>query len=84
MRELSRDGFEGLRTWGNVRLEIVRKAKGQQGFAVPPWRWMWIARSPGLVAIDDSSQTTKDCRLRAIDPDCRQLPDVDVNAHDVD
>ena len=24
----------GLRKWGKVRLEIVRKAKGRQGFAV--------------------------------------------------
>lgn len=28
----------GLRKWGKVRLEIVRKAKGQRGFAVVPWR----------------------------------------------
>src|SRR5256885_7457526 len=26
--------------WGKVRLEIVRKAKGQRGFAVVPWRWI--------------------------------------------
>lgn len=40
----------GLRQWGKVRLEIVRKAKGQQGFAVVPWRWIvertfaWLGR----------------------------------------
>ena len=39
-RELCRDGFEDCAIWGKVRLEIVRKAKGQQGFAVLPWRWI--------------------------------------------
>ncbi len=40
----------GLRKWGKVRLEIVRKAKGQRGFAVVPWRWIvertfaWLGR----------------------------------------
>jgi putative transposase len=33
-----------------VRLEIVRQAKGRQGFAVVPWRWIvermfaWLGR----------------------------------------
>ena len=31
---------EGLRKWGKVRLKIVRKPKGQRGFAVVPWRWI--------------------------------------------
>ena len=41
---------QGLRRWGRVRLEIVRKAKGQCGFAVVPWRWIvertfaWLGR----------------------------------------
>jgi transposase len=41
---------QGLRRWGRVRLEIVRKAKGQCGFAVAPWRWIvertfaWLGR----------------------------------------
>jgi putative transposase len=30
----------GLRKWGKVRVEIVRKAKGRRGFAVVPWRWI--------------------------------------------
>lgn len=40
----------GLRKWGKVRVEIVRKAKGQRGFAVVPWRWIvertfaWLGR----------------------------------------
>jgi len=40
----------GLRRWGRVRLEIVRKGKGQRGFAVVPWRWIvertfaWLGR----------------------------------------
>src|SRR3954453_7676963 len=40
----------GLRGWGKVRLEIVRKPKGQRGFAVLPWRWIvertfaWLGR----------------------------------------
>ena len=40
----------GLRKWGKVRLEIVRKVKGQRGFAVVPWRWIvertfaWLGR----------------------------------------
>jgi Transposase DDE domain len=29
----------GLRKWGKVRLETVRKPKGKKGFAVLPWRW---------------------------------------------
>ena len=39
-----------LRPWGKVRLEIVRKPKGQCGFAVLPWRWIvertfaWLGR----------------------------------------
>jgi putative transposase len=39
-----------LRSWGKVRLEIVRKPKGQHGFAVLPWRWIvertfaWLGR----------------------------------------
>ena len=40
----------GLRKWGKVRMEIVRKAKGRRGFAVVPWRWIvertfaWLGR----------------------------------------
>ena len=40
----------GLRKWGKVRVEIVRKAKGQRGFAVVPWHWIvertfaWLGR----------------------------------------
>jgi putative transposase len=40
----------GLRKWGKVRLEIVRKAKGRRRFAVVPWRWIvertfaWLGR----------------------------------------
>jgi len=40
-----------LRKWGKLRLEIVRKPKGQKGFAVLPWRWRvertfaWLCRN---------------------------------------
>ena len=30
----------GLRKWRKVKLEIVRKPKGQKGFSVLPWRWI--------------------------------------------
>jgi transposase len=30
----------GLRKWRKVKLEIIRKPKGQQGFAVVPFRWI--------------------------------------------
>jgi putative transposase len=45
-----------LRKWGRVRLEIVRKPKGQRGFAVVPWRWIvertfaWLGRHRRLKA----------------------------------
>jgi putative transposase len=44
----------GLRKWGKLRLEIVRKPKGQKGFAVLPWRWRvertfaWLCRNRRL------------------------------------
>jgi putative transposase len=44
----------GLRKWGKVRLEIVRKPKGQKGFVVLPWRWRvertfaWLCRNRRL------------------------------------
>jgi putative transposase len=44
----------GLRRWGKVRLEMVRKPKGQKGFAVLPWRWRvertfaWLCRNRRL------------------------------------
>ena len=40
----------GLRKWGKVRVEIVRKATERLGFAVVPWRWIvertfaWLGR----------------------------------------
>jgi putative transposase len=43
-----------LRRWGKVRLEIVRKPKGQKGFSVLPWRWRvertfaWLCRNRRL------------------------------------
>jgi putative transposase len=46
----------GLRKWGKLRLEIVRKPKGQHGFAVVPWRWIvertfaWLGRHRRLKA----------------------------------
>jgi putative transposase len=46
----------GLRRWGKVKLEIVRKPKGQRGFAVVPWRWIvertfaWLGRHRRLKA----------------------------------
>jgi putative transposase len=44
----------GLRKWGKLRLEIVRKPKGQKGFSVLPWRWRvertfaWLCRNRRL------------------------------------
>jgi putative transposase len=44
------DWVRRLRPWGKVRLEIIRKPKGQSGFAVLPWRWIvertfaWLGR----------------------------------------
>jgi putative transposase len=46
----------GLRKWGKVRLDIVRKPKGQRGFAIVPWRWIvertfaWLGRHRRLKA----------------------------------
>jgi putative transposase len=40
----------GMRKWGKVQLEIVRKPKDRHGFAVLPWRWIvertfaWLGR----------------------------------------
>jgi putative transposase len=47
-------GIHGLRKWGKLRLEMVRKPKGQKGFAVLPWRWRvertfaWLCRNRRL------------------------------------
>ena len=38
----------GLWKWGEPRLEIVRKSKGQRGFAVVPWRWIVERAFAGL------------------------------------
>src|SRR5947209_19967045 len=44
----------GLRKWGKLRLEIVRKPKGKKGFAVLPWMWReertfaWLRRKRRL------------------------------------
>jgi putative transposase len=44
----------GLRKWGKVQLEIVRKPKGQKRFSVLPWRWRvertfaWLCRNRRL------------------------------------
>jgi transposase len=46
--------IHGLRKWGKLRLDIVRKPKGQKGFAVLPWRWRvertfaWLCRNRRL------------------------------------
>ena len=40
----------GLRKWGKVRIEMVRRPKEQTGFSVLPWRWRvermlaWLGR----------------------------------------
>jgi putative transposase len=45
-----------LRKWGKARLEIVRKPRGQRGFAIVPWRWIvertfaWLGRNRRLKA----------------------------------
>ena len=42
--------IKGLRAWGKVRLEIVRKPRRKKGFVVPGWRWIvertfaWLGR----------------------------------------
>ena len=44
----------GLRKWGKLRLDIVRRPKGQKGFVVLPWRWRvertfaWLCRNRRL------------------------------------
>ena len=45
----------GLRKWGKLRLEIVRKPKGQRGFAVVPWRWI-VERTFALARAPSSAQ----------------------------
>jgi transposase len=53
----------GLRKWGKVRVEIVRKAKGRRGFAVVPWRWIVERTFARLgVGIAGSSRTMSACR----------------------
>jgi transposase len=54
----------GLRSWRKVRLEIVRKPKGQRGFAVLPWRWIVERTLRGSADGDGSSQSTSVCRRR--------------------
>ena len=59
MRTISADGayaheletwVRGLRKWDKALLEIVRKPRGQRGFAIVPWRWIvertfaWLGR----------------------------------------
>ncbi len=53
----------GLRRWGRVRVEVVQKAKGQQGFVVVP-RVVDCGggRSPGGDAVGSSSPITSECR----------------------
>ena len=55
-------GSGDCREWGKVRLDIVRKAKGQRGFAVVPWRWIVERTFAGLAAIDGWSWTMSVCR----------------------
>src|SRR3954451_18858850 len=58
-----------LRSWGKVRLEIVRKPKGQRGFAVLPWRWIvertfaWLGRWRRLQADYESSPETAEALI---------------------
>jgi hypothetical protein len=64
-----------LGKWGKVRLEIVRKPKGQKGFVVLPWRGR-VERTFRLAVPEPASQM----RLRASTADdgiadlCRQDP----------
>ena len=51
-----------LRKWGKLRLEIVRKPKGQRGFAVVRWRWIVERTLAWLVAIVGSRPTMSACR----------------------
>jgi putative transposase len=57
---------KGLRKWGKLRLEIVRRTRGQRGFAVAPWRWIvertfaWLGRYRRLKSdYERSPQTTE-------------------------
>jgi hypothetical protein len=56
----------GLRKWGKMRLEIVRKPKGQKGFAVLPWRWR--VERPLRLALPESATSM---RLRTLTADHR-------------
>ena len=59
----------GLRKWGKLRLEIVRKPKGQRGFAVVPWRWIvertfaWLGRHRRLKADYESLPETTEALI---------------------
>jgi putative transposase len=60
----------GLRKWGKLRLEIVRKPKGQRGFAVAPWRWIvertfaWLGRHRRLKADFECLPETTEALIR--------------------
>ena len=64
----------GLRKWGKVRLEIVRKPKGQRGFAVLPWRWIvertfaWLGRHRRLKADYECLPETTEALIYRNDP----------------
>ena len=60
----------GLRKWGRLRLEIVRKPEGQRGFAVLPWRWIvertfaWLGRHRRLKADYECLPETTEALIR--------------------
>jgi putative transposase len=59
----------GLPKWGKLRREIIRKPKGQNGFAVLPWRWRvertlaWLGRNRRLQGDYERLPQTTEARI---------------------
>jgi putative transposase len=59
-----------LRPWRKVRLEIVKRPKGLEGFQVLPWRWIvertfgWLGRYRRLSKDDEYLPHTSETMIR--------------------